>query len=101
MSDFYLDVSAFDDAIENTKELAKKLQETKEDLDREKNNLIATWIGEGRNKFEAKYGVLTRQLGDIKDDLYQIAEDLLACAEAYIQADTNLAKTQDGVSNRY
>ena len=73
----------------------------KDELDGLKDNLMFTWAGKGRNTFEKKYRLLSQQLGDLKDDLRQISEDLLFMEEQYIQADTDLSKALDGKDSRY
>lgn len=98
---FHLDVAQFDSVIEQTQQLAKKLQTMKGELDQLKNQLLFSWVGDGRNMFESRYRQLSQQFTDIKDDLFQVAEDMLALSEEYIQADTNLAKSEDGISNRF
>lgn len=99
--DFSLDTSGFNDVIVNTKKMAEEMRDLKDNLDGLKNSLMYTWAGAGRNTFEKKYRLLTQQLGDLKDDLFEMAEQLIEIEQAYIQADTDAAKAADGVSNRY
>ncbi len=101
MADFYLDTKKFDGVINNSKKLAEKLGTLKNDVDREKRSLMDSWVGVGRNEFEKKYRVMSQQFGDIRDDLYDIYEQLLSIEEAYIQQDTDNAKAMDGVTSRY
>ena len=100
-AEFNLDTSNFEETIRKADELADKMCDLHNELDELKNNLMFTWAGKGRNTFEKKYRVLTQQFGDLKDDLREIAEGLRAMEEDYIQADTDLAKTLDGVDSRY
>lgn len=100
-NEFYLDTSGFDAAIDLSRKLAKNLDDLKNDLDKKKGVLMTTWAGDGRNEFEKKYRILSQQFGDISDALWAIYEELMSKEEAYIQADTDLAKTQEGKSRRY
>lgn len=99
--EFELDTSHFDDFITESSKLAEKMENTKNDLDSMKNEIIQTWVGKGRNMFEKKYRLLSQQFGDLSDELRQISEDLLAIEEAYIQADTDLSKSIEGKDSRY
>lgn len=99
--EFELDTSSFDMVINSCKSLADKMSGLKNDLDDMRNELMFSWAGEGRNTFEKKYRILSQQFKDIKDDLYDISENLLSMEEQYIQADTDLAKALDGKDTRY
>lgn len=98
---FELDTKSFETIIDESRELAEQLRTLKYDLDEAKNTLMWSWEGEARNTFEKKYRLLSQQLGDLKDDTWTIYEDIIAAEEAYIQADTNLAKMLDGKDSRY
>lgn len=98
---FSLDTSNFDAVIEKARTLADKMATLKNEMDGLKSNLMFSWAGKGRNTFEKKYRLLSQQFGDLKDDLYEIAESLLEIEEKYIQADTDAAKALDGKTSRY
>lgn len=98
---FSLDTSNFDSAIKKARELAEKMGALRDEMDGAKNNLMFSWAGKGRNTFEKKYRLFSQQFADLKDDLYEIAENLLEVEEKYIQADTDAAKSLDGKTSRY
>lgn len=99
--EFTLDTAKFAEIISKADSLANTLADLKNSLDGMKNNLMFSWSGKGRNTFEKKYRLLSQQFGDMKEDLRDIANDLRAVEESYIQADTELSKKISGVSNRY
>lgn len=98
---FSLDTSNFDAVIEKARTLADKMATLRNEMDGLKSNLMFSWAGNGRNTFEKKYRLFSQQFGDLKDDLYEIAESLLEIEEKYIQADTDAAKALDGKTSRY
>lgn len=98
---FSLDTSNFDAVIEKARTLADKMATLRNEMDGLKSNLMFSWAGNGRNTFEKKYRLFSQQFGDLKDDLYEIAESLLQIEEKYIQTDTNAAKALDGKTSRY
>ena len=98
---FSLDTSNFDAVIEKARTLADEMSTLRNEMDGIKSNLMFSWAGNGRNTFEKKYRLFSQQFGDLKDDLYEIAESLLEIEEKYIQADTNAAKALDGRTSRY
>ena len=98
---FSLDTSNFDAVIEKARTLADEMSTLRNEMDGIKSNLMFSWAGNGRNTFEKKYRLFSQQFGDLKDDLYEIAESLLEIEEKYIQADTNAAKALDGKTSRY
>ena len=68
---------------------------------RPKDDLMFSWAGEGRNSFEKKYRILSQQFGDLRDEVREISEGLIDMEQAYIQADTDLAKSMEGKDSRY
>lgn len=98
---FSLDTSNFDAVIEKARTLADNMATLRNEMDGLKSELMFSWAGNGRNTFEKKYRLFSQQFGDLKDDLYEIAESLLEIEEKYIQADTNAAKALDGKTSRY
>ena len=98
---FSLDTSNFDAVIEKARRLAGEMANLRNEMDSLKSELMFSWAGNGRNTFEKKYRLFSQQFGDLKDDLYEIAESLLEIEEKYIQADTNAAKALDGKTSRY
>lgn len=98
---FSLDTSNFDAVIEKARTLADKMATLRNEMDGLKSNLMFSWAGNGRNTFEKKYRLFSQQFGDLKDDLFEIAESLLEIEEKYIQADTDAAKALDGKTSRY
>lgn len=98
---FYLDTKGFDDVAKASRKLAEKMENLKNELDSMKCDLMFSWAGEGRNTFEKKYRVLSQQFGDIGEELREISETIYEKEQEYIQADTDLAKNLEGVTNRY
>ena len=99
--EFELDTKNFEDLITKARNLADKMSDLKNSLDGQKNSLMFSWAGDGRDTFEKKYYLLSQQLGDLTTSLYEVVEGLIATEEAYIQADVDLAKTLDGKDSRY
>lgn len=99
--EFSFDTGHFDEAAKLCADLAKKMENLKNEMDGMRSNLLFTWTGEGRNMFEKKYRILSQQFGDIGDALRDISESIYDMEGEYIQADVDLAKTLDGVDNRY
>lgn len=97
-SGFKLDTSPFADAANATKKLATVLEEAIANADKAINALYGDWSGKGRNEFEKKYKLFERQVGDIRTGLWDLYEDIVEAETNYIQADTDLAKTMDGMS---
>ncbi|HIR00329.1 MAG TPA: WXG100 family type VII secretion target [Candidatus Scybalocola faecavium] len=98
---FHLDTKSFDQVITSTQDLADLLGDLKNNMDRMKDNLMFSWAGDGRNTFEKKYRLLSQQFGDLRDEVREISQGLIEMEEAYIQADTDLAKALDGKDSRY
>lgn len=99
-SDFDLDTKSFATAAKNCKSLAEKMQNTKFELSREKNAVLGSWVGEGRNTFEKKYRLLEKQFNDINEQLWAVYENIVNAEVAYIQADTDAAKRIDGIDKK-
>lgn len=51
--------------------------------------------------FDKKSAQLLRTLTDISQSFYDIGEELLAASQAYMEVDTQNAKTLDGNQNRF
>lgn len=94
---FKLDTTNMNTALTKCKILAERMQSLKNDLDGMKLDLVEDWVGEGRKAYEKKYRLLSQQLGDIGDSMWEIYEKLQAAEEAYIQNDVNVAKSMEGV----
>lgn len=98
-SGFHLDTSNFDSAAELCTRLAEKMRDLKQDLDNTEIDLINNWSGKGSCMFQKKYHFLAQQLGDLKDELYEMADKIYTAEETYIQTDMDTAKVLDGVSD--
>lgn len=97
-TNFKLDTSAFTESAQAAKKLAETLEEAIADADKAINNLYDVWAGKGRNEFEKKYKIFEQQVADIRTGLWDLYDDIVTAEEKYIQADTDAAKTMDGVS---
>ena len=93
---FELDTSFMDEAASSCQDLAEKMKTLKYDLEREKETLMWSWSGEGRNEFEKQFRRMLQQLSDVTESLWEMGEQILEAEEAYIQADTNAAKQLEG-----
>ena len=60
-----------------------------------------TRAGHRTNTKGKKYRLLRKQNGDLRDEVREISQGLIEMEEAYIQADTDLAKALDGKDSRY
>lgn len=99
--EFFLDTASFDEVAGICKDLSEKMLSVKNEMDGMKSLLVFTWAGEGRDSFEKKYRLLSQQFGDLSDSLRDISEGIYEMEQTYIQADTDLAKSLDGETNRY
>lgn len=91
-SDFLLDTSSFKDAANDAKELAEKLEGLITDIDTTINNVFNNWSGLGRNEFQKKYKIFESQIGDIKNGLWDLYEDIVTAETSYLEADLEAAK---------
>lgn len=95
---FKLDTSRFADCANSAKTLAEKLEDAILDCDRAIDSLYIDWMGKTRNEFEKKYKIFEQQVADIKNGLWELYEDIVSAEESYTQADTNMAKEMEGVT---
>lgn len=98
---FYLDTKNMDAIIAKVQSIAKTMESSKQDYQQKILNLTIHWEGDSRVMFDKKSAQLLRTLTDVSQSFFEIGEDLLEASEAYMQADTNLAKTKDGSQSRY
>lgn len=54
--------------------------------------LLDSWDGKGRNRFETEYIKMKSQLNDIVDELYDMYDALVDADVAYIDVDEEVAK---------
>lgn len=97
MDNFKLDTSNMDEAASLCAKLAEKMRDLKQEMDNVETVLVNSWSGKGGTSFRKKYYVLTQQLNDLTDDLFQMSEAIYDAEECYIQADVDGAKLLDGV----
>ena len=98
---FSLDTGNFDEIAEKFRLLGNTMKGLKRELDGMKDELMFAWVGEGRNMFEKKYHILSRQFGDLGDELLELAETIYKDEAEYIQADVNASKMLGGKDSRY
>ena len=101
MADFYLDTKYMDDVISQVQNLAAKTEEMNGKFQTLLSNSTQDWKGKARTMFDKKAHMLTQQLTDVTQSLFDMAEELINASTTYMQADTEIAKAADGVSNRY
>ena len=97
---FSLDTSSMQDIIVASKSLAEQMSELKNDLASIETDLLFHWAGEGRNTFEKQFHLLTNEFEDINQDIWDIYEKMVAAEGEYLQADVDIAKSEEGVKNR-
>lgn len=100
-TDFYLDTRNMDAIITQVQKIAGIMETTKENYRKTITSLTVNWDGKSRNMFDKKSAQLLRTLTDISQSFYDIGEELLAASQAYMEVDTQNAKTLDGNQNRF
>lgn len=100
-TDFYLDTRNMDAIITQVQKIAEIMETTKENYRKTITSLTVNWDGKSRNMFDKKSAQLLRTLTDISQSFYDIVEELLAASQAYMEVDTQNAKTLDGNQNRF
>ena len=100
-TDFYLDTRNMDAIITQVQKIAEIMETTKENYRKTITSLTVNWEGKSRNMFDKKSAQLLRTLTDISQSFYDIGEELLAASQAYMEVDTQNAKTLDGNQNRF
>lgn len=98
---FILDLTLMDNSILLVQKLADEAVHLQEDFQEALTKATYGWYGQSRTEFDKKAHMLFQNVQDISQELYDISEYLVTASESYIQADVDLAKTQDGVSNRF
>ena len=99
--EFKLDTKEMTEAIKKCKTLVEKMKELRSDLEKEKDALMFTWVGYGRNEFEKQFRILNQQFSDMIDDTWDMYENLITANESYIQADVDAQKSFDGVDRKF
>ena len=100
-TDFYLDTRNMDAIITQVQKIAEIMETTKENYRKTITSLTVNWDGKSRNMFDKKSAQLLRTLTDNSQSFYDIGEELLAASQAYMEVDTQNAKTLDGNQNRF
>ncbi len=100
-TDFYLDTRNMDAIITQVQKIAEIMETAKENYRKTITSLTVNWDGKSRNMFDKKSAQLLRTLTDISQSFYDIGEELLAASQAYMEVDTQNAKTLDGNQNRF
>lgn len=98
--EFRLDTANMDSVIKKVQDLAKTVENYRTDFAKYLTDATQNWHGKARNEFDIKAHSIMQQVTDISQSFYDIAEDLLNASTAYMQADTDLAKSMDGVQTR-
>lgn len=100
-TDFYLDTRNMDAIITQVQKIAEIMETAKENYRKTITSLTVNWDGKSRNMFDKKSAQLLRTLTDISQSFYDIGEELLAASQAYMEVDTQNAKTLYGNQNRF
>lgn len=98
---FHLETRYMDTIIGQVQDLAHEMEESRELFSKQLQRTTEGWSGKARVEFDKKAHMLAGELTDISQSLYDIGDSLLDASEAYMEADTELSKALDGVTNRY
>lgn len=96
---FVLDTGNMETVAQSLDDLAKQMLETRQKLDDACTLAINNWSGKGSRSFQKKYHLLTQQLNDISDELYEVASAVRDANDSYIQSDMEMAKQIEGQSS--
>lgn len=99
---FYLDMEHMDSVIADVQQLAQRTESLRGEFQKTLTDVTYGWYGESRTTFDKKAHMLMQQITDISQALFDVGESLLNASKAYMEADTELAKSIDGVqADRY
>lgn len=98
---FYLDTKNMDAIIDKVHKIAKLMEDTKANYQKEVTRLTQNWVGKSHNMFEKKSAQLLRTLTDVSQSFYDIGENLQTAATAYHEQDMANAKAADGITIRF
>lgn len=87
-----LDTNAIDSTAQGFKNSIEQFGDCCDRMEEITRNLLDSWDGKGRNKYETQYRILKGKLADINDELYDIYEELISAEAAYGEADRKIAK---------
>ncbi len=96
--DAKVDLTHFPEAQVAIKEVAEYLDTLKYTLDKRRDDVIANWVGDGRNAFENAYRIMVQKLQDQTDLTWEIFSELCSDYESFIKADVDIAKGLTGES---
>ena len=88
----YLNTQTITDTYEKVRTNIKEFDNCVDRMEKATADLLDTWDGKGRNRFETEYEKMKMQLKDISDALYDIYNDLVDATAAYIDGDEAAAK---------
>ena len=98
MPNFELSTKYMNEAANNCQKLAEMISDYKQEMKNAKDDLMFSWAGKGADEFDCQFRILLQQVTDVSDCLWDMAERIIACYEAYVEADTKAAQQLDGVS---
>lgn len=87
-----LDTSGFAEAEQAASDAITAFNNTLKKMQSVTNNILDSWIGEGRNEFATQVTLINSKLGDISDELYDLYEAIVQAEKTYIDADQAIAK---------
>lgn len=99
--DFYLDIGHMDEVINQVQDLAKKTEDLREKFSKSLEKATVDWSGKSRTEFDKKAHTVMQQVTDVTESIYEVAEALIDASKSYMQADTDLAKSLEGTTERY
>ena len=92
MSIQYLDVQGITDAAITFRDKIHDFDNCVIKVKKTTRTVQSNWVGKGRNQFETQIGLMTGQLDDITEVLYDIYNALVKAETGYIDADEETAK---------
>lgn len=88
----YLETQKLTDAANTLDGCINKYNDVVKDIVSKTDQLLATWMGEGKTAFEKDYSTIYRQLEDISEVMYDLYDALIDAAATYIKTDEEIAK---------
>lgn len=88
----HLNTGTLTETYEKVRTNIEKFDNCVDRMEKTTMDLLDTWDGKGRNRFETEYDKMKMQLKDISDALYDIYNDLVDATAAYIDGDEAAAK---------
>lgn len=96
MSIEHLDTNKMTAVIKGFAKAADLFKEERQSAERATTELLMSWEGKGRNTFETKYKVFSKQIEDMEDFLLDLYNSLIEAQITYMDTDDKLSKKMEG-----